>query len=270
MGTQIGLPINRYTVTIQLPLGGSEEAISPESCLFRPFRRLTRGGKPIGSVTYLLLREDDNQARSVGSLCHTPAGHLSFFPGTIDKRVRECGPPGSVRDPNPFSVDHLTLFRNRGHWHATSSTREHTRALPVRQVGPGVLYWFGLSLASTEFLERTRRTNTVECECAASDISRRLQWISQALVPANVVELPDGSRTITPGHFLHFDFIYSESSTDELPSHVVMLPSEVKPTAVSPAEYDTCVVSLPRLAGRVFVLCSQHRGELPSACMATW
>ena len=106
-------------------LGGKGVNTDQNSVLVRPYRTAIEGGKLIGSIKHVLVRE--------GDLCYvlgifvTTMRHLLFFPGDTGRMLTR--PPGpqikeGANHAEELIVDHLTLESDLKSWHVKMSTRE--------------------------------------------------------------------------------------------------------------------------------------------------
>ena len=58
----------------------------------------------------------------------------------------------------PFNLDHVSLERDRGSWHITTAqSRDHQGGPPATDLGGGRVFWFGLSIASTNVMRELRQ-----------------------------------------------------------------------------------------------------------------
>ena len=261
---------------------GEGKSTNEESALTRPFRRLFYTGKPVGKINYIFFKGNKWPTRVLGALCFTPGNRLLFFPGLNHRKINWKISHGGTKISFFFNfgvLDHFTLERNFKKWHATiitspSKPKPKLSSFKTYQVRKNIVFWFGLTIQSSEVLETTPEEHRMVFSCPSKDSKRRAEMMIKAREGAifHLVHLPRGVK-IGRDEFVHFDFFIAPRSIDveKFPCFVPMLEPIVQ--NYSQVEGGTPIrahpVMLPKMKQRVWVIVSKHKGKVPEKSIIT-
>jgi hypothetical protein len=201
--------------TWNMNIGADGTDGDPENPLSRALDRLLRTGKPFERLTLCFCQLPDVQAgpaavRWLGAFALSAGERLLFFPGFANPPEAAVG----FRDADRMwradrPIDHLSLERDTGRWHATTPrSRHHFGGPEALDLGEGRCLWFGFSVAAPEFLRPANKVTLAAADVPGVDAVRRTEVFRRAREAAAfpVVTPNPATRLDAPGYF-HFSVV---------------------------------------------------------------
>jgi len=161
---------------------GSQLGIDQNSVLVRPFHKVLKEGKPMGTITFIFYQEKEDYY-ILGSFVYTKR-RIIFFPGATDRRLMFSSDQGDLSAKNQM-VDHYSLESNLRTYHLTLEGREihnvrHPKMNTVR-VKDDMFLWLGFGIKNANMLEKAPSTQEIRLKgFHQNDINRRHKLIQDA------------------------------------------------------------------------------------------
>ena len=202
--------------TWSMTVGADGVDADPANPFCRALDQLLRTGKPFERLALSFCALPDAPGgpatlRWFGAFVYSAGGRLLFFPGYAVMPDAAAG----VRGTSPMwranaAIDHLSLERERGRWHATTPrSRDHFGGPTVVDLGEGRCLWFGLSVADPTALRPARKGTLVSAAVPGVDAARRTEVFRKAREATSfpVVSLHPETRPGDGPGFYHFSVI---------------------------------------------------------------
>lgn len=262
------------TLKISFDAGKHKINNNEKSVIFKPWMKLLNEGSSTGKISYLFLANEKNDKENLhlfGALCHSPAGHILFYPGFEYEYLTKFDDSGKVSSKSFFLIDHLTLLKGWEKWHITGfesgGERAHQLDISTKKIADGLHYWFSLNIQRQVFFENVCKENILKYNCPSPIAERNKEEIAKSRENCDdYILCPADARTDSASAFYHFDIFYLKgdiSPTFPLPSYLAQ-DELVKPRNLS----DTLSViyteiKIPTFDGRIIIASTIVSGDLP-------
>jgi len=262
------------TLKISFDAGKHKTNTNEKSIIFKPWMKLLNQGSPAGKISYLFLaseKSDKENLHLFGALCHSPAGHILFYPGFEHEYLTKFDNSGKVSSKSFYLIDHLTLLNGGEKWHLTGfdadGERKHLFDYPTKKVTDGLHYWFSLNIQRKVFFENVCNENILRYNCPYPIAEKNREEITESRENCDdYIICPTDARTDSASAFYHFDVFYLKgdvSPTYPLTSYLVP-DGLVKPRNLSdtlPVNYTE--IKIPTFDGKIIISSTIVSGDLP-------
>jgi hypothetical protein len=178
---------------------GDEMSVNQNSVLVRPFYKVLKEGKPMGTISYIFYQENEDYF-ILGSFIYTKR-RLIFFPGVTDRRLMFTSEQGDMAARNQI-VDHYSLESDLRTYHLTLEGKEihgtkHPKMNTIR-VKDDMFLWMCFGIKTAEMLEKAPKTQEIRLKGFNQvDIRRRSKLIEDARGECifNVVKVKENPET---------------------------------------------------------------------------
>jgi len=280
---------DRLVVTLELPRGTGESS-DPCLSLARPFHRRLQEGRQMGTINYVFLEMGDH-LRTLGALCHSAGKQVIFFPGLAARTPiwqARGGARVSLHPAAGTTLDHISLEKDRKHWHPRYLAPDGLRARPtqgneVAERFPtsrqdDFTFWFAMQISRPAELELTPARFHFAVSGTALDLESKAADMIAARDGAefHVLELHPESNDWNQGH-LAVAFVFDHSGATTLTSENstvlkqhAFVPCQMNPSASVPRRIERQPVRLhpvriPGLGATIWIttalLPSQHQAQ---------
>jgi len=184
---------------------------APSSLWLRPIRQFLESGKPIGQLTMLMVRGQNNVRCPFGVLTHTTNQRVVFWP-VLPRDADMILAKGK----NP-AIDHITLELTNRKTHLTAydahgkashskaSDLGHSAAWRLQQLeGNGLAIWFTILVRWSVLAEQEQAVQRCVQAPTPAETKRRTELFAKIAKQATVVEVPRPKSPAKP------DFVYCE------------------------------------------------------------
>jgi len=204
-------------------------------------------------------------------LCHSPAGHILFYPGFEHEYLTKFDNSGKVSSKSFYLIDHLTLLNGGEKWHLTGfdaeGERKHLFDYPTKKITDDLHYWFSLNIQRKVFFENVCNENILRYNCPSPIAEKNKEEITKSRENCDdYVICPTDARSDSASAFYHFDIFYLKgdiSPTYPLTSYLVP-DGLVKPRNLSdtlPVNYTE--IKIPTFNGKIIIASTIVSGDLP-------
>lgn len=201
--------------TWSMDIGAEGLDDGPDNPFSRALERLLRTGKPFEKLSLCFCALPDTPAgtasiRWLGTFAFSSGERVLFFPGFASQPAAAAGVRGAARMwKTDRPIDHLSLERDKGRWHATTPrSRDQFGGPGVLDLGNDRCLWFGFSVADPAFLRPAQKLTLVKADVPGIDAARRTEEFRRAREATSFpVVTPNPATRIDGLGYIHFSVI---------------------------------------------------------------